>query len=273
MSEIRRLRISDLPALLCLSNAAGWNQTPADWRRILLLEPWGCFGVEVDHSIVATATAVCYGRRLAWIGMVLTHPHHRRKGYARKLMEHVLAHLHRCRIEWFKLDATELGRPLYSRLGFRTEDTIERWVGVAPESLQPSGPEGFTPVPDLDLEAFGADRSRLLKELSLFEAASIPGEGFVMGRPGARAWTCGPCIARSPEAARALISWFLSRHPGEAVYWDLLPGNLEAVRLAEEFGFEPRRKLLRMVRRGQAFAKPLEIDNSLVYAAAGFEYG
>ncbi len=273
MSEIRRLRISDLPALLGLSNAAGWNQTPNDWRRILLLEPWGCFGIQVGGSIVASATAVCYGRRLAWIGMVLTHPHHRRKGYARKLMEHVLDHLHRCRIEWFKLDATEFGQPLYSRLGFRVEETIERWVGVAPESLESPAPEEFTPAPELDLAAFGADRSKLLEELSLGEAASIPGEGFIMGRPGARAWTCGPCVARSPEAARTLITWFLSRHPGETVFWDLLPENEEAARLAQEFGFEPRRKLLRMVRRGQPFAEPLEIDTSLVYAAAGFEYG
>ncbi len=273
MSEIRRLRISDVPALLSLSNAAGWNQTPEDWRRILLLEPWSCFGVEADGAIVATATAVCYGRRLAWIGMVLTHPHHRRKGYARRLMEHLLDHLHRCRIDWFKLDATEFGQPLYSRLGFRVEDTIERWVGVAPESLEFAQLEGFTPLPELDASAFGADRGKLLKELSRLEAASIPGEGFIMGRPGRQAVTCGPCIARSPEAARALIGWFLSHHPGETVYWDLLPENREAARLAEEFGFEPRRKLLRMVRRGQPFAEPLEFDNSLVYAAAGFEYG
>jgi hypothetical protein len=70
-----------------------------------------------------------------------------------------------------------------------------------------------------------------------------------------------------------LLVWFLGRHPGEPVYWDLLPTNTEAVLLARAFGFEPLRRLTRMVRRGQPGAAPLDRDDARVFAIAGFEYG
>lgn len=271
MSKIRRLAPADILPAMYLSRAAGWNQVPDDWMRLLELEPEGCFGVEEDGRLAATTTAVCFGQRLAWIGMVLTDPAHRRQGHARRLMEHALEFLHQRQVEWIKLDATEMGHPLYLELGFEDEGSVERWAAVAswpPRELPP-----YEPEPHLDLAAFGADRGALLACLAAGESGCNPGLGFAMGRPGANAFSFGPSVARDPETARLLLEWFLGRHPGETVYWDLLPENREAVRLAREFQFEPRRKLLRMVRPGASDAEPLAFDNSLVYATAGFEYG
>src|SRR5437879_9739238 len=118
-----------------LKEAAGWNQTAADWQRVLGLEPDGCFAIECDGQVRATTTAVCFGRELAWVGMVLTDAQYRGRGFARQLMEHTLAHLRGKRMQWIKLDATDMGRPLYERLGFREEGSIERWIrraGVVP---------------------------------------------------------------------------------------------------------------------------------------------
>jgi hypothetical protein len=39
--SIRLLFESDIPAAMRLKEAAGWNQTEDDWRRLLLLEPNG----------------------------------------------------------------------------------------------------------------------------------------------------------------------------------------------------------------------------------------
>ena len=94
-----------------------------------------------------------------------------------------------------------------------------------------------------------------------------------MARPGTRAAYFGPCVSRSPEAARKLLGWFLATHPHQAVFWDLLPGNAEALRLARALGFQPVRRLARMVRRGAGQAGPLVRDDSQVFAIAGFEYG
>jgi hypothetical protein len=97
--------------------------------------------------------------------------------------------------------------------------------------------------------------------------------GYGMGRPGSQAAYFGPCVARSANAARDLLAWFLKKHPDESVYWDILPVNAEAVAIAREFGFTRVRELVRMALPGRKNPPPLPAHDSLVFAAAGFEYG
>jgi GNAT superfamily N-acetyltransferase len=270
--RILRLEACHIAAAMRLSRAAGWNQTEADWLRLLELEPQGCFGLFRDDLLVSTTTAFCYGRKLAWIGMVLTDPEFRGRGYARRLMEHALGFVEARGVEWIKLDATAMGRPLYRKLGFEDEGPVERWAAIAPP-VSGSDAGDYRPDPELDVRAFGADRSRLLAWLARGPATALPGLGFAFARPGSLAAYFGPCVARSAEAARNLLQWFLERHAGQTVFWDLLPANEAASVLAREFGFERRRELVRMVRRGAAAGSSFEHDDSMVYAIAGFEYG
>jgi GNAT superfamily N-acetyltransferase len=268
MSEVRLLRPSDIPSAMRLKDAAGWNQTEEDWRRILELDPEGCFGIEREGRLVATTTAICYGRTLAWIGMVLTDPEFRGRGLASQLMRRALEFLDGRAIECVKLDATGMGRGLYCKFGFVDECPVERWERKpGPAAPLEVGPRGFDPA--MDRRAFGADRGRLLASLAGGESASIPGSGFAMGRPGSRAAFFGPCVATSVDAARSLVGWFVARHAGEPVYWDLLPDHPEAAALAERFGFQRIRELVRMA-RGASSAPP---DPRQVYAIAGFEFG
>jgi GNAT superfamily N-acetyltransferase len=272
MNSVRQLGEPDIQAGMRLKDAAGWNQTADDWRKVLEVAPEGCFGIEIDGALVATTTAVCFGRDLAWIGMVLTDPAYRGRGLARRLMEHALEYLRERNVQWIKLDATDMGRPLYERLGFVTECAIERWMRPPGAVERRASGMRFEPNTALDREAFGADRSVVLRALAKFDAAAIPGSGFALGRPGSRAAYFGPCVARSQETARELAAWFLGRHAAESVYWDVLRTNPAAVELAREFGFAPARKLARMS-LGAPDAEPLGNRDELVFAAAGFEYG
>ncbi len=72
--NLRLLCAEVLANTIELPTLAGWNQTVDDWQTLLRLDPQGCFCIEIDDRIVATTTLLCYGRRLAWIGMVLTRP-------------------------------------------------------------------------------------------------------------------------------------------------------------------------------------------------------
>jgi GNAT superfamily N-acetyltransferase len=274
---VRRLSAEDISAAMRLTEAAGWNQTESDWRNVIELAPDGCFGIDFDGELRATTTAICFSRDLAWIGMVLTDHRYRGRGFARRLMEHVLAYLRDREVAWIKLDATDMGRPLYERLGFRVEGAVERWIrlmrpaGQLPQRGGESGP--FEMDSALDREAFGADRSMLLSVLAGIESVSIPGEGFAMGRAGAQAAYFGPCVARSADSARRLLAWFLERHAAEKVYCDILPSNLDAVATAREFGFERSRTLSRMFVSGVETPPDLRNNDALVFAAAGFEFG
>jgi GNAT superfamily N-acetyltransferase len=257
---------------MALKEAAGWNQTEADWLALMRLAPETCFGLESGGTVVATTTAIQYERKLAWIGMVLTHPDHRRRGFGHRLVEHALAELAARHVAWIKLDATEMGAGIYRELCFEDETAIERWSRPAggfdaKGKVHPPGWSSF------DRSAFGADRTALLAELAPLGAASIEGEAHAMGRPGSNAAYFGPCVSRSPEAARELLVWFLARYGSGPAYWDLLPANTEAVQLARAFGFGPLRRLVRMVRRGEPGAPPLEHNDRQVFAIAGFEYG
>ncbi len=272
--EVRLLTQSDLPACMRLKDAAGWNQTVTDWRNVLALAPDGCLGIDCDGELRATATAVCFGQQLAWIGMVLTQREYQRRGLARRLMEHAIAYLQNRSVAGIKLDATEMGVPLYESLGFREEGRIERWIrrkGAAPGVHSSAG--RFAPDSALDREAFGADRSGLLNVLAGIESASVEGMGFAMGRSGSRAAYFGPCVARSSSAARELLAWFLHRHEQEDVYWDILAVNTDAVEIAREFGFECRRELVRMALADVKNPSPLQNRDPLVFATAGFEFG
>src|SRR6476619_1151636 len=121
--EIRLLFESDSPAAMRLKEAAGWNQTEEDWRRLLALEPNGCFAAVKDDRLVGTTTTTTYGNELAWIGMVLVDPHERRQGIATKLMNVAMDYLNG-KVATVKLDATALGKPVYEKFGFHVESVL-----------------------------------------------------------------------------------------------------------------------------------------------------
>jgi GNAT superfamily N-acetyltransferase len=263
----RRLEAADLPALLALSRCAGWNQTAADWMTLLELQPDNCLGMDAGGQVIATATLFAYGKTLAWLGMVLTHPDHRRRGHATRLVGACLEAAAAQGISTVKLDATESGLPLYERFGFVRDQSIERWSGhgIADSAIQTMNCDGAQFA--LDRSAFGADRSLLLRRLVNNGSARVSEGGFAMMRPGDNAEYLGPCVARSKDIARLLAHDCLATSRTEC-FWDLLPANVAALELATEFGFQRARRLVRM-RRGV----DVPGDESMIYAAAGFELG
>ena len=264
---LRLLSERDLPDLMALKASAGWNQTEAEWLLFLRLEPNGCFGIEADGRIVSSATCFCYGEQLAWIGMVLTLPEYRKRGYARRLTQAALDYAGK---RTMRLDASDFGRPLYESLDFVEECQVDRWRR-APASVGPliepvCEPGSYDPL--FDSRVFGANRSKLLSEFALDESASLPG-AYAFGRPGANGPFFGPCVAETANSAASLLHWFVSRHAAESVYLDLFPHHMEAVRMARQFGFEPARHLTRMVR------KPVipELPDSRIYFTGSFSFG
>ena len=145
---IRLMTAADIGAGMRLKEAARWNQTTQDWENVLALEPEGCWVYEVDGVVVGSTTAVLYGQDMAWIGMVLVLPEYRGRGIARELMQHALRYLEERAVHCVKLDATDMGRPLYEQLGFVEELVIERWAGTAEarKSVGKDATPGFLPM-------------------------------------------------------------------------------------------------------------------------------
>ena len=264
VTPIRVMTEQDLRSAVRLNTIAGWNQTEVDWRRFLESSPVGCFVVEVAGQVAGTVATICYENRFAWIGMVLVDPDFRNRGLGTRLLHQAIEHLDQLGVATMKLDATPLGRPLYSKLGFVSEYEIERWMLRRPSATQ--SPRPAAPYPSLDelqMERicesdrglFGADRSSLLHSLHQFApglTCSVWKEGtlggYVFGRKGLFADHLGPCAANDPQTAEELLQSFLRRSSRETIIVDRLQSNLAFLDSLTNTGFLYSRPLTRMVR-------------------------
>jgi GNAT superfamily N-acetyltransferase len=260
----------DLDQAYALSTEAGWNQTKEDWKRLVDLAPSSSFGVHHEGRLIATGVALIYSRRLAWIGMVITKQEHRGQGHARRLLERCIDECDQRGVECVKLDATELGRPVYHKLGFVDERPISRWWrnGGAKPQMRPL--RSWLDL-SLDLEAFGADRSALLNRLAEHELYGVEGRGYAFARPGRMAWHFGPCVSRDSSTAERLLAAFLASHGGEPSILDLCDDHGDAARIARAAGYQPVRYLTRMYRGDPSGAQLA--SGPLVYNLGAFEYG
>ena len=274
--EIRLLTEDDIPAAMRLKELANWNQTSTDWRRLLKLEPEGCFAAVLDGKVVGTTTTTSYGRTLAWIGMVLVDPSVRRLGIATRLMKRALQYAAN-RVDTVKLDATSDGQPVYERLGFSVESRIERWVcdrSGTEENVEQSKvtDDVRREVIELDRSAFGADRSKLLEKLiddssiepSLVRSSEGSLVGYGLTRVGTRASYFGPAIVSKRRDAEML----LDRLENGRVYVDWNTTSVADSSVLVERGFSMERHLIRM-----SYGKQSAPTSQNVFAIAGPEVG
>lgn len=275
MIAIRPLFESDIPSAMQLKEAAGWNQTEADWRRLLLLEPNGCFGAVKDGRLVGTTTTIVYDE-LAWIGMVLVEPQHRRQGIAAQLMNVALDYL-KDKVETIKLDATSLGQPVYEKFGFQVESAVERWSGKGNSTNRENAVAmDHEAVLKLDRLAFNADRSQLIERLVdeacvapvLIKAADGTLSGYALARRGTKKTYVGPIVVNDPHVIETLLDQMLSQLPGHEVYIDINKECIADTSVLSNRGFVKERDLIRMVKGG-----PSQKTSPLVVAIAGPEVG
>ncbi len=235
-----------------------------------------CVGLDTDGILAATTTAICYPGGLAWIGMVLTDPAFRRRGFAHRLLQCISGKLETGAIARIQLDATDMGEPIYRALGFETAGIIERWErpdDAAPIATQQPLAGWQESCNRFDREAFGDDRTALLARLAGLGGVVADNRGYGMWRPGSRAMYFGPCVCQDSATAERMLAACLAMHPAAAFCWDLPAGNPDAVSLARAYGFIPRRRLTRMWKAVRADGPVVPRIDSRVFAIAGLEFG
>jgi predicted N-acetyltransferase YhbS len=283
---LRTMTTKDVSAGLTLNRNAGWNQTAADWECFLQASPKGCFVAELDGQVCGTVATIPFENRFAWIGMVLVDPKHRSKGIGTKLLGAAIQHLDERKIPTIKLDATPQGKPLYEKLRFVSEYEIERWTlrrataGSLAGALQDSSPAismaTLESIFQIDREAFGADRSCLLKslhdgapEFTIVTRRAGVLVGYAFGRHGLFADHLGPWMARDHSSARHLLEVFLARSTRETLVVDCLKSINLVVSLLTSRGFTCSRMLTRMYRGPNSYPGRPEV----LCAILGPEFG
>jgi GNAT superfamily N-acetyltransferase len=193
-----------------LAEDRSWAREEAKWR--LLLELGGGYGLDDGGGGLAGCvfvTEVAPG--LVVVGMLLVARRHGGRGLGRRLMEEALG---AAGGRTAFLYATEEGRPLYAKLGFRVVGEVIAHVGVFRRAgvLQPAVGQRTAAAGDLpalariDRQGFSADRSMLLCRLFAFAGRVVIAAGGY-----AAAWDnlgivhAGPLVADSVTTAKALL--------------------------------------------------------------------
>jgi len=221
---LRDMTPDDLAAAHALSSEAQWPHRLEDWDLMLGVG----FGVvaEREGRIVGTIMAWPYGPDAATLGMVIVSEACRGEGVGRKLMDAVIARLGERTI---LLNATEIGTPLYRKLGFKPVGSIHQHQGaafsvpVAPlrkgERVRPLGVNDAAAVTDLDRRATGLARAELMSALLETAQGVIldrDGQtaGFALFRRFGRGYAVGPVVSPDRDGAKALISHWLGSNAG-----------------------------------------------------------
>jgi GNAT superfamily N-acetyltransferase len=246
---IRRLGPEDRVHCVALSVDRGWSPEEAKWA--LLLEEAEAFGVDApDGGLAGSVVLARYAPDLASVGMMLVAGRYARRGIGQALMTHLLGQAGSATVTLF---ATDAGRPLYAKLGFRTVRKSTAFVGGFRRTAAANGTHaGTRPATEADLDAilaidraaFGADRGYLLRRLPAFaEQVRVIDAG--QGVTGfAAAWrngtvaVIGPVVAADGAGARRLIT-DLAAHVRGPVRLDLDPDRPELPEWALNRGLEP----------------------------------
>jgi GNAT superfamily N-acetyltransferase len=181
------------------------------WRLIDDIGIADFMGAYLDQKIVGCGALIRY-ESSGWIAFMAVPRDMRGKGIGTEIMAVLLKRASEAGIKTLKLDATNWGRPLYDKHGF-VEEYPARMFEVLPryDSDLDEEPNIVTSgdLPqwclDLDREAFGDDRSALLRK-----TLDSGGQLIVHGHEGyGILWNqkIGPVVALSPRAARSIVSY------------------------------------------------------------------
>jgi GNAT superfamily N-acetyltransferase len=282
VAQVARLTHDDLEQAVALSRGVGWNQTPADWARLLRLAPDGVFGAFEAGRLVASSSVVAYGNALAWVGMMIVDEGHRGRGLGKRLLDAALASPTLAPGAIVGLDATDLGAPLYRRRGFVDVEPIDRWGGVLGAATAPEGTDvRVAAAADLvrlaawDAARTGIDRRALVADLlraSVPDAWLATRDGDVVGygalRPGRTHHHLGPLLAEDEAAFTALTAAAAPRSEGAPVFADVVRSPATGAAFART-GLRVERRLSRMTRHGPRRV----LSGAPVWATAGLEWG
>lgn len=261
--EIRPFTPADIPFGMLLTDAEEWYRVPADWARLLRIEPQGAFKAVADGIPAGTAAALTYDR-IAWIHSAIVLKELRHRGIGEALMRACLEYVDRRGVATTKLDSVGGTEPFYARLGFREEYPSWRLLAdgvVGNPKATRLRPNDFAAVFAFDREQTGLDRRRVLEALltdypdrAFLVRARGKIRGYIVLRRGEHRDPVGPWVAdpEDPGVATDLLASVLAVAGKRRLRMCVGGYHDDALRVAEGLGFARADHSTRMV-RGEPF--------------------
>ena len=212
-----------------------------DWQ------PWFHAYQVMDKSKLIGFGMIFHFEDVAWLGWILVDKKYRNQGIGTDITQHLMNESKRLGAAKLVLTATELGAPIYEKLGFKTTSWYH-FMSV-PTGYQPKFDKAFIrPAKEMDLAAIakldflatGEKREALLKNhldaTFVYTRQSI--EGFYIQN-----LATGLVIASTPEAGEQLNNYRLKKKNNKIIVPD---GNELFLKNLVDQGFNETAKVPRM---------------------------
>jgi ribosomal protein S18 acetylase RimI-like enzyme len=278
---IRPLSAADVEPAATLLDRGDWG--PYEARRAFFafaVETPACapIAAEAGGAIVGTGVGTANGPT-GWVGTIFVDGPARGRGLGRRLTEVVIDDLEARGCETLVLVATDLGRPVYERLGFADDGwyLVHEAPGLEPDGgarAAALGPADVAEMAVLDRAATGEDRGPVLAALvaagppaGAFGIRSEAGglDAFVLRPP----WGGGATIVRDLDAARAILDVRRrSAGPERRVRAGVHSSNDAGLALLRAAGWTEAWRARRMVR-----GRPLEWRPERIWGQLNFALG
>lgn len=153
------------------------NLQPKDWGDIIpdiefYIKSTFCKPIKatIDNKIIGIGALIIFGNT-SWIAHIIVDSNHRNKGIGSQIVNELLKKTKEYSIETCSLIATELGKPIYLKAGFRkVTDYIflkkeKQWVdSLVSKNVIPFDEKYRTEIYELDKVVSGENREILLKD-------------------------------------------------------------------------------------------------------------
>lgn len=257
--DIRPLVAADVDRVVAAIYRGGWGNLRPQFTFYVQNRVCHPFLVDVDGEFVATATAVAKGAS-GWLAHVFVTPEHRRRGFGTVATRAAIEQLEALGCRSILLAATDLGRPVYEKLGFEAESEYVVCQGPGLDAvptdarLRPVSEGDLVTVAALDRDASGEDRPAILRHFSA--------SGWVLAEPDAgvrgfylpSTWGNGAIVAPNPEVGKILVDLrraMRGRDQADVPLTAMLPDRNQYGRTyLRQAGFTEQRRTVRM-RRGE----------------------
>jgi len=183
----------------------------------------------IDGHVVGTALTTLYGSDAATSNMIIVEDKMQGRGLGRRLMDEILS---KAKGRENRLIATDIGLPLYSKLGFEVTGRVKQHQGILGTISATDDRCEWDDVPDadtlyaLDRAACGMDRHRLIQSLIDVGKVAVAHDrgtisGFAILRDFGRGQVVGPVICDHLDTAKSLLQFVFVSRPGTFMRVDI----------------------------------------------------
>jgi GNAT superfamily N-acetyltransferase len=217
--QIRDMTAADIEPAVAMYKAGSWGER-SEFLQWVLANPVTQPLVGLRNGTVVATGLATVNRSVGWVGSIFVDRMMRSQGYGRAITEAVCSRLEAAGCTTQALIASEYGRPLYEKMGFRidAEYQVLQAVTIAKAPVAPAGktlrsmsPDDLDRVCELDRRATGEDRRGLLARLDR-RAWVLEARGDLLGFLGSLLPDSGALIAPRLEDAALLLEQL--RHLG-----------------------------------------------------------